>query len=38
MNIQTRERADLRSHDERLDLLAEVAVRVGLGLKRARKW
>ena len=37
MNIQTRERADLRSHDERLDLLAEVAVRVGLGLEKGQE-
>ena len=38
MNIQSASAAEIRSHDQRLDRLAEVAVRVGLGLSRARNW
>ena len=30
--------AEERTHEQKLDLLAEVAVRVGLGLRPARNW
>ena len=37
MNLHAPQRGGL-SHDARLDRLAEVTIRVGLGLSRARRW